>query len=169
MEEYYDLIGYEGLYKINKNGNILSCKKNIIMKCYPDKDGYLKLCLTKDKIEKKYFLHRLLAIQFVPNDDPINNTVIDHIDRNKTNNNIDNLRWASISLNMKNKRFSKGTRPCNSIDRRRGKNTIRNYFQASITYYDENNNRIIKHKKSKDKYVVDKWYEEMCILYPVSI
>jgi hypothetical protein len=45
-------------------------------------------------------LHRLIATHYIPN--PDNKPVIDHIDRNKTNNAIANLRWATISENAVN-------------------------------------------------------------------
>ena len=51
----------------------------------------------------KYSFHRLIALQFIPNDDPINKNVVDHINRNKTDNHINNLRWCSQSENSYNR------------------------------------------------------------------
>lgn len=46
-------------------------------------------------------LHRLLATQFIPN--PDGKQYIDHIDRNRANNDLSNLRWCSCSENQINK------------------------------------------------------------------
>ena len=48
-------------------------------------------------------IHRLVAEQFIHNDDPEHKTEVDHIDRNKINNTIENLRWVTHSENQGNK------------------------------------------------------------------
>ena len=96
MDILHDVVGYEGLYKINKNGDVWSCKRNKFMSVHYDKDGYKIVCI---KGSKK--LHRLLAINFIPN--PDNLPIIDHIDRVKTNNALENLRWVNNSTNCKNR------------------------------------------------------------------
>jgi hypothetical protein len=167
MDELFDLVGYEGLYKITKGGDLFSCKKNIMMRFQVDKDGYNVTEICKNKKAKKISRHRLLALQFISNDDPINKIQVDHIDRNKSNNSLDNLRWVTPSQNMRNKDRYGVVRQGKSIDRRRGNNTERIYFFASVNYYNENENRIILKKRSKDKEVVEKWLEETRLLYPV--
>ena len=68
---------------------------------------FLKQTFAKDKVYrsvsigmKKYQLHRVIAITFLPN--PDNLPIVDHIDRNKLNNNLKNLKWSSNSNNVKN-------------------------------------------------------------------
>lgn len=46
----------------------------------------------------KYYTHRLIAETLIPN--PYNYPEIDHLDRNKQNNSINNLRWVCRSENM---------------------------------------------------------------------
>ena len=69
-----------------------------------DKKGYLSCKLNRTQYAK----HRLIALQFIYNDDPVNKYEVDHIDRNPLNNHISNLRWVSPSENNKNRTsFSK--------------------------------------------------------------
>ena len=96
MDVLYDIIGFEGLYKINKNGDVWSCRYNRFLKLTND-IKYIRVCLNK----KIFYLHRLLGINFIPN--PDNLPVIDHIDQNKTNNALENLRWTTALTNLNNR------------------------------------------------------------------
>ena len=101
MDELHDLKDYEGLYKINKNGEIWSCYYKRLMKPTLNNTGYYVFELSKGHQDiKQTTIHRLLAIQYIPN--PNNLKMVDHIDRNKTNNSLENLRWASCRTNNLN-------------------------------------------------------------------
>ncbi len=101
LNDFVDINGYEGLYKINKKGEVYSCRKNIILKGGIGTEGYLKFCFVNKNSENNMKpLHRLLGIQFIPN--PNNYEFIDHLDNNKLNNNLDNLRWIDKSGNSRN-------------------------------------------------------------------
>jgi hypothetical protein len=52
---------------------------------------------------KKCDLHRIIAQQFIENPDSARFNVIDHIDHDRTNYHINNLRWTSYSANNRNK------------------------------------------------------------------
>jgi len=69
--------------------------------------GYPTVCLTKNKTKKFVNIHRLVAAAFIPN--PENKRYVDHIDRDKTNNNVSNLRWCTSSENNRNKTILVGT------------------------------------------------------------
>ena len=100
---FEDVKGYEGLYKISKNGEIWSYFYKSILLPIKDELGYYKINLTnKDKKKTKCSIHRLLALQWIPN--PDNKPFIDHIDRNPSNNSLTNLRWATHKENMNNKK-----------------------------------------------------------------
>lgn len=101
MSDYVYIIGYENLYKININGDIWSCWYNKQMTPQLTEDGYLFVSLKKEGVRKKCFIHRLIALQYIEN--PDNLPQIDHIDRNKRNNNLDNLRWCSQHTNRLNR------------------------------------------------------------------
>jgi hypothetical protein len=100
MEGFVDIIGYEGLYMINKEGDIWSNKLKNCKVPSVSWDGYAHISLSKNNIRKTFKLHRLLGIHFL--DNPNNFKQIDHIDRNRLNNNLNNLRWSNQSDNMMN-------------------------------------------------------------------
>ena len=95
------LNGYENLYKINRQGEIWSCWYKKLMTPHITGDGYFKICLKKDGKSHNCFIHRLLAIQYIPN--LTNAPTVDHIDRNKSNNCLENLRWATMVEQANNK------------------------------------------------------------------
>ena len=67
-----------------------------------NRDGYIHLKLNQKTFKK----HRVIAIQFI--DNPNNYDVVDHINRNRSDNRIDNLHWVSRTDNNRNKTSNKG-------------------------------------------------------------
>ena len=103
LEEYRPIKDYEGLYEVSNFGNVRNVKRNTLLKGSLDKDGYHRMCLSKDGKEKNFQVHRLVAIAFIPNDE--NKPTVDHIIRDLKNNNVNNLRWATFSEQMSNKGY----------------------------------------------------------------
>lgn len=97
---FVELRDYEEFYQINAVGEIWSCSYNKIMKP-SEQEGYLTLGLTKNGIKHKAKIHRLLALQFIENSE--NYPEVDHIDRDRSNNKIENLRWADRTMQANNK------------------------------------------------------------------
>jgi hypothetical protein len=86
-------------YKINENGTVINLKGQIIQPMV--RGAYLSVNLiTDNNINKSLYVHRLVAYTFIKNINNKNNTV-NHIDKNKLNNNINNLEWVSPSDNTK--------------------------------------------------------------------
>ena len=110
LTDFEFIKGYENLYKINKNGDVYSCKSSKIKKQYITDDDYLSLHLHLNGQRKKYRIHRLIALQWIPN--PDNLSEVDHIDRNRQNNHIDNLRWVDRQTNRRNQdRYENNQKP----------------------------------------------------------
>lgn len=111
MEEIWkDIVGYEGLYQISNLGRIKSlsrfCKYSSgktrkvnerIMKFDISKLGYFRVHLSKNGIDKKILVHRLVAQAFIPN--PKNYPIINHKDENPSNNKVNNLEWCNVEYN----------------------------------------------------------------------
>ena len=75
-----------------------------------ENNGYIRLNLSERvngrTVQRKYYKHKLVATQFIEN--PDNLDCVDHINKNKLDNRIENLRWCSASENSKNKASNKG-------------------------------------------------------------
>jgi len=102
MEGKY-IEGYGKDYKICKNGDVISCKfnKEKILKPCINNHGYLYVGLYKKNKKFKIFkIHRLIGLYFIEN--PNNYQIVDHINQNRTDNRIENLRWVTKSGNQRN-------------------------------------------------------------------
>lgn len=102
MEEWKDVKGYEGLYQISNLGRIRSLigSESRILKPHINGKGYRRIGIYKDGIRKRYDIHRLVAIAFIPN--PENKECVDHINTIRTDNRVENLRWVTFKENMNN-------------------------------------------------------------------
>ena len=105
-EVFEDLKGYEDTYQISEFGRIFSKRRLVGNKIIFGRelepqltsDGYLKVTLSKDGTSKRFYVHRLVAMQFIDN---INNLEqVNHIDGNKLNNNVTNLEWCTKEENQ---------------------------------------------------------------------
>lgn len=108
-EIWKPVVGYEGLYEVSSFGRVRSLDKmsadgrrikGKILKGKIDKGGYLLVTLCKDKKQTTYKVHRLVAEHFIPN--PQNKPCIDHINTVRTDNRVENVRWATYKENGNN-------------------------------------------------------------------
>lgn len=98
MEEIWkDVIGYEGLYSISNFGRIKSFFKRgsgvNFKKPTSPKNHYPAIILYKNGNFKTIYMHRLIAIHFIPN--PENKPCVNHINKNKHDYRIENLEWVT--------------------------------------------------------------------------
>jgi len=91
MENLKQISFSNGKYFISDKGNVYSANKKL--KPQYTHQGYTKTQLTINDIQKGYLIHRLVAIEFIPN--PENKKTVNHINGIKDDNRIENLEWAT--------------------------------------------------------------------------
>jgi len=102
-EIWKNIIDYES-YSISDLGNVRNNTTGRILKPNKNKNGYFMVKLSKNKILKTFLVHRLLALAFIKN--PEDKEAVDHIDNNRQNNNLTNLRWATLAENGMNRKMN---------------------------------------------------------------
>lgn len=102
MEIFKSVLGFEGIYEVSNLGRVKSLKrkyrtKDIILNHTITKLGYCAVYLNDNNKRTDMFLHRLVAIAFIPN--PENKPCVNHINGIKTDNRLDNLEWCTVYEN----------------------------------------------------------------------
>lgn len=100
-----DILGFEGLYTVSDNGEVLSLGRSVKMPkggtknipphapaVFLNKKGYVRVMLTNSiGVRKGYFVHRLVAMSFLG----VSKLQVNHKDLNKRNNEASNLEYVT--------------------------------------------------------------------------
>ena len=143
MEIWKDIQGYEGLYQVSSNGNVLSLNygrtgKPKEIKQILTKNGYLRVHIGGKKFPLIACVHILVANAFIPN--PQNKPQVNHIDGNKQNNCVENLEWVTAKENVHHA-IETGLRPLITHEYTLG---AEHYASKSILQYDMQGNFVKK-------------------------
>jgi len=109
MTDRRSISGYEGLYEVDREGRVYSLErvnggcikrelKEKIVVQELNQRGYPRVALWKNHRRKRFLVHRLVAMTFIPN--PYNLPLVNHKDENKTNPCDWNLEWATHGYNV---------------------------------------------------------------------
>ena len=136
-------------YLIYDTGDVFSLKSYRFLKQYIDDRGYQQINLRKNNKGKTIRIHRLVSTCFLKN--PNNLPMVEHIDADKLNNDVSNLKWSTYGKNkcnlndklMKNNtsgyrgvRYDKQTRKWIAQLTKKGKNysKVFNTIEEAIAY-----------------------------------
>ena len=123
IESWAMIIGHENYY-VSSFGRVMNIVKQRELGG-EDIQGYHRVVIQN----KKFLVHRLVAEAFIPN--PDKKPMVDHIDGNRRNNHVSNLRWATNQENQFNsKKQNNKTSHYKGVSRRHDTNR----WRARIVY-----------------------------------
>lgn len=98
MEIFVEINDFKG-YEVSNKGSLKSKKhkSDKILSPVLDKNGYCKLNLWKNNKQYTFRVHQLVAKTFIPN--PLNKPEVNHINRIKNDNRVENLEWVTAQEN----------------------------------------------------------------------
>lgn len=107
-EIWKDVKDYEGIYEVSSYGKVRNVVDKHILKPGLTSKGYYNVILCKNKLHKGISIHRLVALNFIPN--PENKKQVNYINGIKTDNRVENLEWTTASENIKHS-YKMGLQP----------------------------------------------------------
>ena len=107
MKKFKDISGTDGMYKVNKIGEIFSTRSGKILKTTIGSPwtAYRQTMIINSSGKRiTARIHRIVAQTFIPN--PLNKPCVNHKDGNRLNNNVNNLEWTTIEENVEHARIN---------------------------------------------------------------
>ena len=102
---YFHQIAGASRYYISKCGRVFASHLNRLLKAPPQSEGYPQAGFKMDDgTHKRLLIHRLVALQFVPNPEPEKKKQVNHRDRNRRNCQVCNLEWVTAWENERHAR-----------------------------------------------------------------
>ena len=90
-------------YEVSNLGNVRNKNTKVVLSQEDTGNGYLCVGLQMDKgVYKKTRVHRMVAMAFLEFQRTEERNEVDHINGNKSDNSVDNLRWCTHKENMNN-------------------------------------------------------------------
>ena len=116
--------------RYTKQRNGMNLREEKLLTPQKDHKGYLYVRLYNHNGWKYFKVHILVAKAFIPN--LFNEPTVDHIDRNKENNIVDNLRWASYIVQANNKDKTKIIKNMKTLGKKQYKNRAKKVKQYDL-------------------------------------
>ena len=122
-EQWKPIEGYEELYEVSNHGRVKSKDRTVacgtgikqakgrIIKPQDNTKGYKYVVLHKNGKRENAYIHRLVALHFIPREE--GKDTINHLDHKRDNNNVKNLEWTTQKENVRwSAELMKKPRPC---------------------------------------------------------
>ena len=146
-ENWKDIPGYEGMYQVSDLGRVKSLERKVIKsngtpynvverirKLSYDKDGYNVVNLLNNGDRKKHRVSVLVAICFLNHTPNGNTIVVDHINKDITNNSLDNLQLITQRLNLSKDKINKSSKYTGVYFDKKCKNWRASIFKNGKTF-----------------------------------
>jgi hypothetical protein len=91
-------------YFLNAQGQVYTTHRQRLLSArhhQTDREGYLTVALSEDGVSVTHLIHRLVALVFVPNPDPVTRTQVNHKNGYKQDNRRTNLEWVTPLANVR--------------------------------------------------------------------
>ena len=126
MERWMKIKGYEN-YSVSSEGRVRNDKRGRLLNGRCDRNGYMRVYIRAGSERKYMYVHRLVALHFIPN--PDNLPQVNHLNEIKTDNRVENLEWCTAKYNM-----NYGTCVERGVKNRTGKTAQKQCIVDGIVY-----------------------------------